>query len=369
MLRMTDYIKKSLEPNSYANPHTNKHYQGRMLIWNITNDCNLSCEHCYASSGKREKYEMITPEHVLSAVKSLKKADVKAVILSGGEPLMSPYLFDIAKIIKDEGFAVSLSTNGTMINEKNVGIINSLFNYVGISIDGSEKTHDGFRKKEGAYKASIKSLRLLTANRINAGLRISLTSYNYRDLGFIFKLAEKEGVKKIYISHLVYSGRGNSISEINKQVHKKISLYIAEMAFNYIKKGIPISIVTGNNEPDAILLLAMFKRFYPEFYENMYDQILNWGGNQSGNRIINIDYSGFVKPDPFFKYSGGNIKERDFFEIINNDKLFSELRQTPRKLKGRCEKCKYLRICNGGSRARAYAVYEDYFQEDPACFM
>ena len=365
MLRITDYIRKSLESNS----HDDKRFPGRMIIWNITNDCNLSCEHCYSSSGKREKHELIRPALVLSTVKSLKDADVKTVILSGGEPLMSPYLFDIAKILKEEGLSVSLSTNGTIINEYNVKSIKELFNYVGISIDGSEKTHDGFRKKEGAYKASIKSLRLLKDNGINAGLRTSLTSYNYRDLGFIFKLAEKEGVKKLYISHLVYSGRGNNISEINKAIHKRISLFILGMAFKYVKNSIPVSIVTGNNEPDAIFLLAMFKRFYPEFYKNMYGKILNWGGNQSGNRIINIDYLGFVKPDPFFKYSGGNIKEENFFEIINNDKLFSELRRNPRKLKGRCEKCKYLRICNGGSRARAYAVYGDYFQEDPACFI
>ena len=137
--------------------------------------------------------------------------------------------------------------------------------------------------------------------------------------------------------------------------------------------------VAGYKPQDVVILNKNFKVLHTiktgsrnigaEFYKNMHDKILNWGGNQSGNRIINIDYSGFVKPDPFFKYSGGNIKERDFFEIINNDKLFLELRQTPRKLKGRCEKCNYLRICNGGSRARAYAVYGDYFQEDPACFM
>ena len=367
MLRMTDYIKKSLEPGLHL--HSYEHFQGRMLIWNITNDCNLSCEHCYSSSGKREKDENIKPELVLSTVESLKNAQVKAIILSGGEPLMSPYLFDIAKILKEEGFAVSLSTNGTMISERNIGDIKSSFHYVGISIDGSEKTHDGFRKKEGAYKASVKSLRLLKDNGINAGLRTSLTSYNYKDLDFIFNLAETERLKKVYVSHLVYSGRGGRLSQINKIIHKKISSYIIGKAFNYVRNKVPISIVTGNNEPDAILLLAMFKRFYPEFYENMHNKILDWGGNQSGERIMNIDYSGFVKPDPFFQYKAGNIKERDFFEIINNDKLFLELRETPRKLKGRCEKCDYLRICNGGSRARAYAVHGDYFQEDPACFI
>lgn len=365
MLRITDYIKKSLKPDS----HSDKFHGGRLLIWNITNACNLACEHCYSSSGKRETDKKITPELVLSTVKSLKKADVKAIILSGGEPVMSPYLFDIAKILKDAGFAIHLSTNGTMINESNIDIIKSLFNYVGISIDGTEQTHDYFRKKEGAYRTSLNALRMLMAKGVNTGLRTSLTIYNYKDIGFIFELAEKEEVKKVYISHLVYSGRGNNVSEINKAIHKKISLYIIGMAFSFIERGTPINIVTGNNEPDAILLIAMFQRLYPDFYENMYKKILNWGGNQSGDRIINIDYEGFVRPDPFFNYKAGNVKDRDFFEIISEDKLFSKLKETPRKLKGRCEKCNYLEICNGGSRARAYAVYGDYLQEDPACFM
>ncbi|MCL4321785.1 MAG: radical SAM protein [Deltaproteobacteria bacterium] len=365
MLRVTDYIKKSLEPDSQSG----KSHKGRLLIWNITNDCNLSCEHCYSSSGKSEIAQKLTPELVLSTVKSLKKADVKAVILSGGEPLMSPFLFDIAVILKDNGFQVHLSTNGTMINENNIGRIKSLFNYVGISIDGTEKTHDRFRQREGAYEASLKALRLLKNKSVNVGLRTSLTAYNYKDIAFIFEMAKKEDVKKLYISHLVYSGRGSITSEIDKTVRKKISSYVIETAFNFVKDGILVDIVTGNNEPDAILLLEMFKSRCPEFYDNMREKILEWGGNQSGKRIINIDYSGFVKPDPFFNYKAGNIKDRDFFEIISEDKLFSKLREMPRKLKGRCEKCNYLEVCNGGSRARAYAVYGDYFQEDPACFM
>jgi radical SAM protein with 4Fe4S-binding SPASM domain len=366
MLRITNYIKKSLELNLQSLKNIDK---GGLLIWNVTNACNLACGHCYSASGKKKVEEKITPEIVLSTVESLKKANIKAVILSGGEPLMSPHLFDIAKILKDAGLATHLSTNGTMIRQSDLGTIRSLFDYVGVSIDGTEKTHDSFRKKEGAFRASLKAIRLLLGKDINVGLRISLTRHNYKDLDFIFKLARQEGLKKIYISHLVYSGRGNNLSDIDKRVHKSISLSIIKKAFDFVKRGVPLDIVTGNNEPDAILLLGMFKKLYPGFYENMYKKILSWGGNQSGKRIINIDYSGFVKPDPFFNYNAGNIKDRNFFDIINGDKLFSELRETPRKLKGRCEKCNYLEVCNGGSRARAYAVYGDYFQEDPACFM
>lgn len=368
MLRISDYIKKSLNPGlQSAVSHHNG--AGNLLIWNITGACNLSCEHCYSSSGRGNRNETITPELVLSTVDSLNKANVRAVIISGGEPLMSPYVFDIAKILKDNGFVTHLSTNGTMIDEGNIDRIKSMFDYVGVSIDGEEETHDMFRKRRGAYKSSLRALRLLKDKGINAGLRTSLTVHNYRDIPFIFKLAVKEGVKKLYISHLVYAGRGSSVSEIEKTAHRKISSHIIETAFDFVKDGIPVEIVTGNNEPDAIILLEMFKKLYPEFYENMEEKILNWGGNQSGKRIINIDYSGFVKPDPFFNYRAGNIKEEDFFNIINGDRLFSELRRTPRKLKGRCEKCRYLEICNGGSRARSHAIYGDYFQEDPACFM
>ncbi len=367
MLRITDYIKKSLKPDSSLN---SKHKSGgSLLIWNITNSCNLECAHCYSSSEKINSGNDITPELVLSTVKSLKDAGIKAVILSGGEPLMSPHVFDIAGILKDAGFAVHLSTNGTMINGKNAGKIKSLFNYVGISIDGAEKTHDGFRKREGAFEASLKSIRLLLGGGINAGLRFSLTAYNYRELGFIFELARKEGLKKIYISNLVYAGRGGRLSDMDKNTHREVSLSIIKKAFDFIEANVPIDITTGNNEQDAVLLLEETKLLYPEAYENMYGKLLEWGGNQAGGRIVNIDYAGFVKPDPFFNYNAGNIKDRDFFDIIEGDELFSELRQTPRKLKGRCETCSYLEVCNGGSRARAYAVYGDYFQEDPSCFI
>ncbi len=377
MLRISNYIKQSLKDLNLNNINLNnpgdksagKKEEGRLLLWNITGDCNLSCEHCYSSSGAGRKYEKIAPGVVLSTIDSLKKAKIKSVIISGGEPLMSPYIFEIARILKDAGFSVHLSTNGTMIKESNIEKIKLFFNYVGVSIDGKEDTHDGFRKMKGAFRASLKGIRTLLNNGVNAGIRFSLTERNYRDVDFIFDMAKNEGLRKVYISHLVYSGRGKNSWDLNKSLHKEISLYIIEKAFDFVSKNIPVEIVTGNNEPDAILLLGIFKRLYPEFYENIYDRVLRWGGNQSGKKIINIDYAGNVKPDPFFNYNAGNIKNRDFLYIINEDKLFLKLNEKPRKLKGRCEKCSYLNICNGGSRARAFAVYGDYFQEDPACFM
>lgn len=79
----------------------------------------------------------------------LKAYGVPVLILSGGEPLMRPDIFDISHRAKQMGFYVGLSTNGTLITEENIDRIAAVgYDYVGISIDGLEQTHDTFRQKK-----------------------------------------------------------------------------------------------------------------------------------------------------------------------------------------------------------------------------
>jgi radical SAM protein with 4Fe4S-binding SPASM domain len=84
---------------------------------------------------------------------------------------------------------------------------------------------------------------------------------------------------------------------------------------------------------------------------------------------VNIDFRGNVKPDPFFFHSLGNIKDNGFGHLWNSNGILSALREKPRKIKGKCRGCIYLDICNGNSRARSFALYKDYFMEDPACYI
>ena len=127
--------------------------------------------------------------------------------------------------------------------------------------------------------------------------------------------------------------------------------------------------MTGNNEADAVVLYEKFKERYPEKAEILYENLKIWGGNQAGVRIADIDYRGFVKPDTYFPLKLGNIKEKNFYEIWNSNGILSKLRQHPRPVEGRCKYCRYLEICNGNSRSRAYAVYGNYFAEDPECYI
>ena len=108
------------------------------------------------------------------------------------------------------GFYVGLSSNGTLIDETNIEAIAAAeYDYVGISLDGIGATHDAFRRKEGAFVASLRGVRLCRQRGIKVGLRFTMTVDNARQLPELLRLADTEGVDKFYLSHLNYAGRGN----------------------------------------------------------------------------------------------------------------------------------------------------------------
>jgi len=80
----------------------------------------------------------------------------------------------------------------------------------GISIDGLRDTHDRFRRKIGAFDASMAGIRLCREHGIKVGLRFTMTQDNYNELPDLLRLMEEEDVDKFYLSHLNYAGRGQS---------------------------------------------------------------------------------------------------------------------------------------------------------------
>jgi len=359
MLRISEYIKSSL------NKQVKKPLNGTIVIWNLTNNCNLSCLHCYSSSKLTNNISIFNRENIPYIVDKLLNLNTKFVILSGGEPLLFEDLYYVSGLLKEKSINVSLSTNGLLINQDIVDLLKQNFDYIGVSIDGSQKTHDKLRAQEGAYKKSLKSIELLLSNGIKTGLRFTLTNKNYQDLKEVFDTAKSLGVPKIYISHLVDSGRAKDSLFLDKETHKRLSKYIISKAFN----DDSIDIVSGNNEQDAVLLYMEFKDRYKDYADYLMQTLQNWGGNRSGNRIINIDYHGNVKPDPFFNHTFTNILKKDAIESMKKDEVYVFLNEYPRKLKGKCANCEFLEICNGGSRARAFNKFGDYAMEDPSCFI
>ena len=346
---------------------------GSIAIWNFTNRCNLSCLHCY-SKADLDAVDTLTTENIMETLPKLKANGVKFLIFSGGEPLTRKDIYDIAARCKEIGIVTYLSTNGLYVKKSNAEQILDTFDYIGISIDGSPDVHDAFRGLKGSFVESMKAVDLLNSyGRTKVGIRFTITKDTYDDLAFIFELAEKHNIPKVYISHLVYSGRGleNLEMDLSKEQRMTAVNYIVDKAFEYHENGKDIEIVTGNMEMDAILFYDKFEKKYPEHADEMKRRLIEWGGNSAGRKLLNIDSEGFVKPDPFFPVKIGNILNQDFSDIWTNEptELLQKLRVHPRELSGKCETCQYINICNGGSRSRAYAIYGDMWAEDPSCYL
>jgi len=372
MFRISQYMQEIAHPTPLG-PKRNP--PGPVVIWNLIRRCNLACKHCYSISADTDFPGELSTEEAFKVMGDLKGFKVPVLILSGGEPLLRPDIFEISKRAKAMGFYVGLSTNGTLIDEQNIDRIAAIgYDYVGISIDGLRDTHDRFRRLEGAYDASMRGIRLCHARGIKVGMRFTMTQDNAHELPDLLRLMEDEGIDKFYLSHLNYAGRGN----INRKddVILKTTRWAMDLLFDrcwdYTQRGLHKEFVTGNNDADGVYLLYWVRRNFPQHEAHMRARLAQWGGNSSGVNIANIDNLGNVHPDTFWwHYSLGNVKQRPFSQIWpdTRDPLMAGLKASPRRIEGRCGACRYFDICGGNTRVRAHQLTGNPWAEDPACYL
>lgn len=352
---------------------------GPVVIWNLIRRCNLRCKHCYSTSLDIDFKDELTTEQIKATIDDLKVAQVPVLILSGGEPLLRPDIYEITAYAKAKGFYVALSTNGTLIDESNIEKIKAAdYQYVGISIDGLEEFHDEFRRQEGSFKTSMHAIKLCKEAGIKIGMRLCLTKENFDDIPAMLDLMEENNVDKFYLSHLNYSGRGKRSAENDAmfKMTKDAMVMLYERAWSHITQGIVTDFVTGNNDADGPFLLhwatEKFGESHPEAIANLKQRLINWGGNASGVNVANIDNTGTIHPDTYWwNHPIGNVKTEKFSDVWKNtqDPLMLGFRESPRPVKGRCKSCDYLNICGGNTRTRAFAQSGDAWAEDPGCYL
>ncbi len=352
---------------------------GPVVIWNLIRRCNLTCKHCYALSADHDYAGELSSAEVGAVMDDLHAFKVPVLILSGGEPLLRPDLFQIAARAKAMRFYVGLSTNGTLIDAPMADrIAQANFDYVGISLDGLRDTHDRFRRLPGAFDRSLAAVRLLRTRGVKVGLRFTMTAMNAHDLPALLDLMRDEQVNKFYFSHLNYAGRGNIHRAKDAQfaaTRDALDL-LFERAWRAACDGLDEEYVTGNNDADGPYLLHWLQRFHPEqharWHEPLRRHLVAWGGNSSGVNVANIDNLGHVHPDTmWWHHSLGSVRERPFSAIWadTRDPLMAGLKSRPRPVKGRCAGCAQLDICGGNTRVRAQQTTGDPWAEDPGCFL
>ncbi|WP_412480986.1 heme d1 biosynthesis radical SAM protein NirJ [Azonexus sp. IMCC34839] len=372
MFRISQYMQEIAAPTPLG-PKRNP--PGPVVIWNLIRRCNLTCKHCYSISADTNFPGELTTEQIYTVMDDLKAFRVPVLILSGGEPLLRPDIYDIAKRAKAQGFYVGLSSNGTLIDEGNIDRIAECdFNYVGVSLDGLGATHDKFRRLEGAFEKSLHGIRLCRDLGLKIGVRFTMTQDNAHDLPGLLKLVEDEGIDRFYFSHLNYAGRGNKNRKDDAQ--HKLTRWAMDLLFDtcwdYQQRGLNKEFTTGNNDADGVYFLHWVRQHFPERAAHVEAKLRQWGGNSSGINVANIDNLGNVHPDTmWWHHTLGNVKERLFSQIWPDvsDPLMAGLKRYPRAVEGRCATCAYLDLCNGNTRVRAQQLTGNPWAEDPGCYL
>lgn len=372
MFRLTQFLQEVRNPTPLG-PKRNP--PGPVVIWNLVRRCNLTCKHCYSISADKDFPGELSTAEVYAVMDDLKRFGVPVLILSGGEPLLRGDIFAIARHAKEMGFYVGLSSNGTLIGKNNIdAIVDTSFDYVGVSLDGIGATHDHFRRRDGAFDAALAGIRQCKTRGIKVGLRFTLTQDNSAELPQLLKLLDDEGLDKFYLSHLNYAGRGNKNrkDDVFHRTTRQAMDLLFDTCLKHLEAGTPKEFVTGNNDADGVYLLHWVERNFPQQAEHIRAKLVQWGGNASGVNVANIDNLGNVHPDTmWWNYTLGNVKERPFSEIWQDisDPIMAGLKAHPRPVTGRCGACAHLDICNGNTRVRAWQTRGDPWAEDPACYL
>lgn len=345
---------------------------GPVVAWNITRTCNLKCAHCYSSSDANKYDGELTTAEAKKFIDDCADFKVPVLLLSGGEPLIRPDVFDLVRHAKEKGIRATFSTNGTLIDKAVAKEIKSLdIGYVGISLDGLGEANDKFRGKAGAFDKALQGIRNCMEVGQRVGLRFTINRHNIHDLENIFRLIKEENIPRVCFYHLVYSGRGSQMMK-HDVTHEESRQAMDLIMRKTLEFGKDCEILTVDNHADIVYLYLQTLKTDPVRAEKIWELMKRNGGNRSGIAFGNVDPLGNVHSDQFTQnYTFGNVRERAFREIWTDESnpILKGLKDRQGLLKGRCSKCKWLNVCNGNFRARAEATTGDFWESDPACYL
>ncbi|OGP18919.1 MAG: hypothetical protein A2038_06715 [Deltaproteobacteria bacterium GWA2_57_13] len=359
-------------------------YRPYVISWNLTQRCNLLCTHCYISAvPEASNSAELTTQECRRVVDEIAQINPSALlILSGGEPLLRPDLFDLAAYARDKGFTVVLGTNGVLLGEREARLMRqSGIQGAGISLDSiNPKMHDGFRRLHGAWQAAVWATEVLGAEGIDFSIHTNVTSWNVEEIPAMIDLAGSVGAKVLLFFFLVRTGRGENIIDITPDMYERVLTYLARVQGVGDGKNGTTQVDSSFDGQDDLWSvtsgrargLLIRTRCAPHFRRIIYGRdprspLLRdyaQGSCPAGKYYCRITPCGDVTPCAYMPVAVGNLRQRSFSAIWQDAKVFNDLRNA--KLKGRCGICEFSRIC-GGCRCRAYATYGDYLAEDPAC--
>lgn len=345
-----------------------------VVVWNMTRRCNLKCIHCYSSSDHHSHPNELTTAEGLKLIDDLEQFGSPVILFSGGEPLLRPDVFELAQYAVDSGLRAVISTNGTLIDKDTAANLRKIgLSYVGVSLDGLEKTHDLFRQKKGAFAEAMEGIRNCRDASIKVGIRFTVNKRNLSDVAPMFDLLEKEKIERLCFYHLVYSGRAEKLRRedlTHEETRGLLDLITARTKQMFDAGGRPEILTVDNHADGPYIYLKMLKED-PQRASEVLELLRMNEGNNSGYGIGCVSWDGEVYPDQFWRNQPlGNVRQKPFSKIWTDEgnEFLMKLKNKKKFVKGRCAECCWLNVCGGNFRARAEAV-GDIWGHDPACYL
>lgn len=331
-----------------------------LCVLHITNECNLKCQHCYASSGTKLSNELSYRE-ILSIVDELEKLSFNYITISGGEPFMRSDIFDIIQYITSKNIHVMITSNGTLLNDENLKRCKELnIDSIQISLDSHKKDiNDYFRGVPGAFDKAVRGVELCKKHGIKVSIMSTLSSVNKDHVRDLIELAVSLKVNGFAMERFVPEGRGGTARELT--IAPEDLKQCLEILNEYSQKN--LNCIFSTNDPLYLFVGDKHKFIYQLLEENS-DLC---GGCSVGKMGIVISPEGNLALCTRFYNQIGSIRENSIAEILHRSELVKTLCNR-NLLQGKCGVCKYRTVC-GGCRGWAYQISGDYLAEDSLCWL
>ncbi|MBQ6141317.1 MAG: radical SAM protein [Kiritimatiellae bacterium] len=325
----------------------------RLVAWEVTRRCNLKCRHCRASAGDCAVEGEFSLDEAKAVVDDIASFANPVLILTGGEPLMCEWVWDIIAYARERGMTPAVGTNGTLVDDEVARrLAASGVKRISVSLDfPTAGAHDEFRGVEGAFDAAVSGIAAARRAGVEVQVNTTVTRRNWRMLDEMHDLAVRLDAQALHPFLLVPTGRGAGLSgeELGAAEYEEALGWVCRR-----QRTSPLEL----KPTDA-----------PQYRRIAIQQGVSCAsrgrGCLAGTGFAFISHVGGVQPCGYFDMTLGNVRETPFSRIWRESPVFADLRR-PERLKGKCGVCEYKAVC-GGCRARALAVSGDYLAEEPNC--
>ncbi|WP_424002904.1 radical SAM protein [Haloarcula salina] len=326
-----------------------------VLIWELTQACELACKHCRADAQpRRHPDELSTAEGKTLLDQAREFGEGQLVVLSGGDPLAREDVSELIEYGTERGLRMTLTPSGTasLTRERLAELDDAGLRRLALSVDGGDRAaHDAFRGEDGSFEATMAAAE--AARDLDVPLQINTTvcAETVGQLPAIRDLVDDLDAVLWSVFFLVPIGRGRVLTPIDPDRAERVMSWLHEVSED---AGFGVK----TTEAPHYRRVALEERDDDGDFRRRL-------GIRAGKGFAFVSHTGEVFPSGFLPKSAGSVPDESVVDIYRDSDLFQRLRDDD-ALTGKCGACEYRAVC-GGSRSRAYATTGDPLDADPLC--